>query len=434
MKIIDTIICAKTIISIDKNDTIFNDYSLIIDKGKIIDILPNSNIDKYQADNIIHRQLLIPGLINAHTHSPMNLFKGLACDKPLDIWLKDYIWPAEAKFVNRDFVKTGTQCAIAEMIKSGITCFNDMYFFADETAKICEKIGMRFGMGLFFLDFPTVWAENNLEYLQKATKLYERYKNNSLVQPILAPHSIYAVADKTLQKVLQLSNKFQIPIHIHLHETKNEIAESLKTSGIRPIERLNKLGLLNENLIAAHMVHLTNDEKLQIKTTKTNIVHCPKSNLKLGSGIADIKSLDEYGINIAIGTDSSASNNNLDMFSEMQYAALLAKGTNLDAEAIGAYKTLKMATINGAKAIGLADKIGSLEIGKAADIVALDINDISCQPWFDVVTQLIYSASKDQVSDVWIAGKRVLCNKKLVQLNENDLLEDIKRWQNKFNK
>ena len=432
MQAVDFIINADVIVTVNENNQVLTEHALIINDGKIIDILPQSETTNYQTNNQIHKNLLSPGFINMHTHAAMNVFKGLACDKPLASWLDEYIWPAEHKLASPEMIHAGTELALAEMIKSGITCFNDMYFYADTTASLCEQHGMRCALGLIVLDFPTPWAETSSQYFDKVKNLYHKFNNLDLITPVLAPHAPYTVGDKSLTKVRNLADKFNLPVHMHIHESQYEIAQSLKEFNVRPLKRLENLGFLDLNLIAVHMVHLNQDEIKCLKQSYATVVHCPKSNLKLASGIADIKTLNDNGINLSLGTDGAASNNNLDLLAEAQYACLLAKGQSLDATAITAGMALRMATINGAKALGLENKIGSLEIGKQADIVAFNTDDINCQPCFNPFSQIIYSCNKSQISDVWIAGKQLLKDGELLTIDEQELLLSAQWWQEKI--
>jgi len=433
MHTVDTLIHAKWILTVNKNNDALHKHTLVIDQNKIIDIVPSNNL-QYQSKHSFDRShhTLIPGLINAHSHAGMNLFKGLADDMPLQSWLYDHILPAETTHVDENFISDGVEIAIAEMIKSGTTCFNDMYYFPNLTAQLALKHGIRAAIGLIALDFPTIWADNIDEYLRKGIKLHDHYAGSSHIKPIFAPHSPYALSDESFKKVLTYAEQIDARIHMHIHETEQELKDSIQQHGARPLARLDALGLLSPNLIAVHMAHLKPQEMNRLKETNTHVVHCPTSNLKLASGICNTTALQQAGINTALGTDGSASNNSLDMIHEMKLAALLAKGTSLDASALDANTVLRMATINGAKALGWADKIGSLEIGKQADIVAIDTHDIGCQPHYNPVSQLVYSVGKQQVSDVWVDGKTLLKDRQLRTLQEDELLQRAAYWQKKI--
>jgi len=432
---IDTIIAPHWIISVNDDNEVLNNHSLVIDNGVIIDILPNDQVEaKYQAHDT-HRlagQAVIPGLINSHTHAAMNLFRGLADDLPLMEWLQEHIWPAEQRHTNQEFVNVGTRLAIAEMLRSGTTCFNDMYFFPNETANVAIETGIRACVGLIVIDFPTVWASDADEYIHKGLQLHDKLRHQSLVTTSFAPHAPYTVSDAPLQKLLTLSEELDIPVHMHIHETADEVKAAVDATGKRPLERLKELGALSPKLIGVHMTQLTQNEIKTLATEACHVIHCPESNQKLASGLCPVQTLIDTGVNVALGTDGAASNNDLDMLGEMRSAALLGKITSMDAQAVNATTALRMATINGAKALGLDEKIGSLEIGKAADITAIQLNSIETQPVYDPVSQLVYAAGRENVTNVWVAGKHKLNNRVLTSINETRLLEDVAKWQHQI--
>ena len=432
---IDTIIHATWIVPVEPKNTIHNNYSIAIHEGRINDILPKQEIlKKYSSDVEISldNQLLIPGLINSHTHSPMSLMRGLADDLPLMGWLNNHIWPTEQKHVSAEFVFDGSSLACAEMIRSGTTCFNDMYFFPDETARAVEQSGMRATLGLILIDFPSAWAKDPDEYLSKGFELHDQLHNNSLISTAFAPHAPYTVSDEPLKRISTYAEELDIPIHIHLHETADEVEQAISQSGKRPIARLHELGLLSPRLLAVHMTQLTDDEINLVAETGTQILHCPESNLKLASGFCPVFKLQQAGINVALGTDSASSNNDLDMISEMRTAALLAKAVANNASALPADEILRMATINAAKALGLDSEIGSLEPGKSADITAIDLSGIENQPVYNPVSQLIYSAGRENVTNVWVAGNHLLKNRVLTTLDEKSILQKAAYWQEKI--
>lgn len=434
---IETIIHATWIIPVEPKNTVLNDYSIAIHDGRIHDLLPKQEIlDKYTSDVEINlaNHVLIPGLINSHTHSPMSLMRGLADDLPLMDWLNNYIWPTEHKHVSAEFVLDGSLLACAEMIRSGTTCFNDMYFFPEETARAVEQSGMRAKLGLILIDFPSAWAKDADEYLSKGLELHDQLHNNSLISTAFAPHAPYTVSDEPLKRIATYAEELDIPIHIHLHETTDEVDQAVTQTGKRPIERLNELGLLSPRLLGVHMTQLTDDEINLIAETGTHVLHCPESNLKLASGFCPTFRLQQTGINIALGTDGAASNNDLDMMAEMQTAALLAKAVANNASALPAEDVLRMATINAAKALGLDSEIGSLEIGKSADISAIDLGGIENQPVYNPVSQLIYSAGRENVTNVWVSGNHLLKDKELTTLDKNSILQKANYWQEKIKK
>jgi len=364
----------------------------------------------------------------------MSLFRGLANDLPLMDWLNNHIWPAEKKWISPKFVKDGTKLAVAEMIRSGTTCFNDMYFFSDNTAEVCVNIGMRVVIGLIVIDLPTSWASNSDEYLTKGEFIHDTFKHNPLISTAFAPHAPYTVSDDSLKRIAVLAEELDIPIHMHIHETSDEIEQSINQYGKRPLERLSDLGLLSSRLIAVHMTQLEQNEIDEIKKTRVSVVHCPESNLKLASGFCPVGKLQKNNINVCIGTDGAASNNDLDMLGEMHITALLAKGVNNDCACSDAHTTLRMATLNGAKALGMSESIGSLKKGKQADVVAIDLNQIETIPLYEPLSQIIYAADRRQISDVWVAGKRLLENRELTTLKYEELLENSKLWGEKIKK
>jgi len=435
IKTVDSIIHAQWIIPVEPDETVYENHSLVMQQGKILDILPTHRCHKKyqsQTEHNLDSHALIPGLINTHTHAAMSLMRGMADDLPLMEWLSEHIWPAEGKCVNYQFVKDGTDLAIAEMLRGGTTTFNDMYFFPDAAAKSAEEAGIRASLGLIVIDFPSAWAKNSDDYLHKGLQLHEQFRHHPLISTAFAPHAPYTVSDEPLEKVKTYAEKLDIPIHIHLHETKDEVDQAVANTGMRPIARLEKLGLLSPLLICVHMTQLEEGEIKQLKRHGVHVVHCPESNLKLASGFCPVSKLSKNKINIAIGTDGAASNNDLDMISEMRSAALLAKAVAGDASAIPAHTALKMATLNGAKALGLDSVTGSLTKGKAADITAIDLNTIETQPIYYPISQIVYSSSRNQVSDVWVQGKHLLNNRQLTTLNEQQIKLKAAEWGEKI--
>jgi len=432
MQKIDIIIEAGWIIPVEPANTILEDASIAIHNGVILEILSTEQAHiKYQPDtqHCLPNHVLTPGFINAHTHASMSLLRGLADDMPLMQWLQDHIWPAETQHVNEAFVRDGTQLAIAEMLRSGTTCFNDMYFYPDITAKVAIESGIRAVVGLIVLDSPTIWAANADEYIDKGLEVNDYLRDHDLVSTAFAPHAPYTVSDNPLQRIQMLTNEVDIPIHMHVHETIDEIQHSIKTHNMRPIERLKQLGLLSPNLLAVHMTQLEESEIADIAENGVHVIHCPESNLKLASGFCPVNALTDAGVNVALGTDGAASNNDLDMSSEMRTAALLAKGVTNNASNLPATQALEMATLNGARALGLDGKTGSLVAGKAADIIAIDLNSIEMQPLYNPVSQLVYAGSRDKITDVWVNGQHLLSNRQLIRLNEQEILDKAKSWQ-----
>ncbi|PCH60579.1 MAG: N-ethylammeline chlorohydrolase [Gammaproteobacteria bacterium] len=440
MQHVDSIIHARWVIPVEANDQTTNDqvlehHAIIIDNGRIKAIAPSDEArQQFQSDDIVELEehALIPGLINAHTHVAMNLFRGMSDDLPLMTWLNDHIWPAEKKWISSEFVHDGSMLAIAEMLRGGTTCFNDMYFFPDITARVALSAGMRCSIGLITIDFPTVWAQNADEYLSKGVAVHDEFKNESLISTAFAPHAPYTVSDEALAKIRTLADEMDIPIHMHIHETSHEVDQAFSDSGKRPLQRLHELGLLSPRLLAVHMTQLTDQEITLCAEQGVHIIHCPESNLKLASGFCPVTRLLDAGANIALGTDSAASNNDLDMFGEMRTAALLAKGVAGDASALPAAQALYCATMGGAKALAMDNEIGSLTVGKHADITAVNLSAIETQPVYDPISHLVYCGSSHQVSNVWVNGKRLLNQGKLTQLDIGAIQQRCNIWRERL--
>jgi 5-methylthioadenosine/S-adenosylhomocysteine deaminase len=433
--IVDTLIHARWIIPVEPESVTYEHHTLVIDSGNIIDLLPTGLAkQKYQGTVTEHRDnhALLPGLVNCHTHAAMTLMRGIADDLPLMDWLQNHIWPLEHQWMSEAFVKDGTDLAIAEMIRGGTTCFNDMYFFPDITAKQAIEHGIRATVGMIVIDFPSVWAQKSDEYIEKGLALHDQLRLSDLCSTAFAPHAPYTVSDEPLQKIKTLADELELPIHIHLHETLHEVDQAQAQTGQRPLQRLMELGLVNPSLIAVHMTQLTDEEISLFAESGAHIVHCPESNLKLASGFCQLAKCLAAGINVALGTDGAASNNDLDMFGEMRTAALLGKAVAADASAIPAMTALRMATINGAKALGLEAKCGSLSLGKAADVIAIDLSQLETQPLYCPVSQIVYAASRQQVTDVWVAGRRLLKQRQLTTINSDDLKARIVLWQQRL--
>ncbi len=382
---------------------------------------------------ILDRHALIPGLVNCHTHAAMSLLRGIADDLQLMDWLQNHIWPAEQKWVGEAFVRDGVDLAIAEMLRCGTTCFNDMYFFPESAAQQAVQHGIRANIGLIVFDFPTVWAENADAYLTKGLALHEKLRHENLLSLSFAPHAPYTVSDAPLRSVLTYADEMNLTVHMHLHETAHEVDEQKQKTGQTPIQRLQQIGLLNPSFIGVHMTQMTPAEIAAYAETGAHIVHCPESNLKLASGFCPVAACLAAGINVALGTDGAASNNDLDMISEMRTAALLAKAVAGDAGVVSAATALRMATLNGAKALGLEANIGSLSVGKQADVVAIDLSELETQPLFNPLAQIVYAADRRQVSDVWVAGRQLLKNRQLTTMDLAALGERVAVWQQRLN-
>jgi len=432
---IDTLLDAQSIVPIVPDRATLMHHSIALDAGRIVALLPTAEAHaRYEAKRhmVLPNHGLIPGLINTHTHAAMNLMRGLADDLPLMSWLEQHIWPAEAAHVSETFVYDGTLLACAEMLRAGITCFNDMYFFPDAAARAVLNAGMRATLGMILLEFPSAYAGDADAYLHRGLEIRDTFRDEPLLNFCLAPHAPYTVSDKSFAKVLTYAEQLNVPIHMHVHETRDEINQSIALYGVRPIERLSRLGLLGLNLIAVHAVHLESEEISLLAQQGCHVAHCPSSNLKLASGISPIGSLIKAGVNIGLGTDGAASNNRLELFGEMRLAALLAKAASDQADTLPAHEALAMATIHGAKALGLDSEIGSLEIGKAADLVAVDLSSLETTPCYDVASHLVYAAGREHVSHVWVAGELLVEDRRLTRLNVDAILGKASHWRSKL--
>jgi 5-methylthioadenosine/S-adenosylhomocysteine deaminase len=432
MQTIDTLVHARWIVPVEPDQCIYEHHSLAVHEGRILTILPTDQARGLYAAGVEHdldRHLLIPGLVNAHTHAAMTLLRGLADDLPLNEWLHKHIWPAESRWVNEEFVHDGSRLAIAEMLRGGTTCFNDMYFFPDVTARTASHCGMRACVGLIVLDFPTVWAQDADEYISKGLAVYDQYRGDPLIHTAFAPHAPYTVSDAPLGRIRVLADELDIGVHMHVHETSEEIRTAMELTGMRPLARLQQLGLVSPVLMAVHMTQLVREEIAGLANGGGHVVHCPESNMKLASGFCPVAELAGAGINIAIGTDGPASNNDLDMIGEMRTAALLGKVVSGDASALPAHQILRMATLNGALALGLGEETGSLIPGKWADMAAIRLDTIETQPLFDPVSQLVYACGRNQVSDVWVAGQHLLKDRHLTTLDIHEILYRARDWQ-----
>ncbi|HSC47532.1 MAG TPA: TRZ/ATZ family hydrolase [Gammaproteobacteria bacterium] len=435
MDTVDALIHARWIIPVEPEGRVLEQHALVVHHGRIAALLPSDEAKRrYRADETLDlpRHALIPGLVNAHTHAAMSLLRGVADDLPLKPWLEDHVWPLEHRWVSPEFVREGTELAMAEMLRGGITCFNDMYFFPEASAQAIHEAGMRASLGMVVFDFPSPWGSGPEDYLHKGLTLRDRHKNDPLLSFMFAPHATYTVSPPWLKKVRALADELDLPVHTHLHETAEEVAESVKVHGKRPIASLLELGLFTPSLLAAHMTQLTEGEIAETARCGVSVVHCPSSNLKLASGFCPVAELIKAGVNVALGTDGAASNNTLDMFAEMRIAALLAKGVAGDAAAVPAAKALSMVTLNGARALGLERDTGSLTPGKWADLAAVDLGMADTQPVHHPLSALVYAAGRHQVSDVWVAGKRLLKDGTPTTVDIAAILQKAEAWRGRI--
>lgn len=431
----DLIVNARWVVPVEPPGVVLDNQAIVISEGRIIAIAPQSESAlQFTADTVIQRNehAVIPGLVNAHTHAAMSLMRGLADDLPLNDWLEHHVWPAESRWVSVDFVRDGTELAVLEMIRGGTTCFQDMYYFPDVAAQTAIDMGIRAVVGMIVIEQPTIWAAHAEEYLSKGLAVHDQFRGHAHVRTAFAPHAPYTVSDETLERIRVLADELEVPVHMHVHETAAEVGDAVRESGRRPLARLDALGLVNRQLAAVHVTDLLDDEIDRLGERGVSVIHCPQSNLKLASGFCRTADLLKAGINVALGTDGAGSNNDLDMFGEMQTAALIGKAVSGDAGAITAADALAMATINGARALGWADEIGSLSVGKRADLVAVDLSAPATRPLYNPISQLVYAASRDQVSDVWVAGQPILVDQQFANFDTDALYDRVDGWRRRI--
>ena len=431
----ETIIHARWIAPVDGTHRWLENHAVVVSQGRIAAILPREQAGPAYPDaEVIERgrHLLVPGFINAHTHAAMNLMRGVANDLPLMPWLQQHIWPLESEFMSKVFVADGTDLAMAEMIRGGTTCFNDMYFFPDVVAEHVDRAGMRAAIGMILIDFPTVWAATPDEYVDKGLAVHDAWRHHERIITPFAPHAPYTVSDGPLAKMRTYADEMDVRVHMHIHETAFEVDSAVAEHGQRPLARLDALGLLTPNLLAVHMTQLTAAEIERCAAAGVHVIHSPESNLKLASGLAPVQKLRDAGVNVALGTDGAASNNDLDMIGEMRTAALIGKVAGNDAAAVSADAVLEMATIAGARALGIADRTGSIEVGKAADLAAIDLGELETRPVFDPIAALVYSANRQQVTDTWVAGRALMRDRQLTTLDIDDLMHRADAWADKL--
>jgi 5-methylthioadenosine/S-adenosylhomocysteine deaminase len=432
---VDLLITARWVVPVQPDRVVLEDHAVAVHEGSIVDVLPvRDAAAKYAPRERVDlpEHALIPGLVNAHTHNPMTLLRGLADDLPLMTWLREHIWPVESKVMGPEFVRDGVELAIAEMLRGGTTCCSEDYFFPDAQAQAYKAHGFRAMVALPIIEFPSAWAQTRDEYFERALAVHDQYRGDPRVGTTFGPHAPYTVADESFARIRTLSDQLDIPVHLHLMETSQEVEDGKREHGLRPMQRLQKLGLVNDRLIAVHMTQVSDPEIALCAEAGVSVVHCPESNLKLASGFCPAEKLRRGGVNLALGTDGCASNNDLDMFGELRTAALLAKGVAGDAAAFDDAFALRAATLNGAKALQLDAKIGSIETGKRADLVAVKMDEVETQPLYNVVSQLAYAVSRRQVSDVWIDGARKLDDGALVDFDLAGVLEKTRRWRERI--
>jgi len=438
MTLVETLIECRWLVPIRPRGHVLEDHAIALDQGRIVAVLPTAEArQRYSAARRVElpTHVVTPGLINAHTHAAMTLLRGVGDDLPLMRWLNERIWPLEKALVSEEFVFDGSRLAALEMLRAGVTCCSDMYFFPEAAARAMREVGMRAVVGVIAIEFASAFARDAAEYLHRGLAARDALRDDPLVSFTLAPHAPYTVSDPTFERVAMLAEELDLPIHLHVHETEHEIEESIAQYGLRPLARLDRLGLVSERLIAVHGIHLNPAEIELLATRGASVAHCPTSNLKLASGMAPASALLDAGINLALGTDGASSNNRLDILGEARLAALLAKGITLSADALPAEQVLECATLGGARALGLAERIGSIEVGKDADLAAFDLSAPEATPCFDPVSHLVYAASRESVSDVWVAGQHVVRTRQVVTHAGDDVstvvLRPIGAWQNR---
>ena len=434
MQPIDTLILAAFVVPVEPRGVLAK-HAVAISHGRIVAVLPEGEaLSRYEARRVVRldRHALIPGLVNLHCHMAMSLLRGIADDVPLMTGLEKHIWPTEGRHVGDAFVHDGSLLAMAEMLRAGVTCVNDMYFFPEASARAALRCGMRAALGIIAIEFPSAYAADAASCLQKGFATRDAYKGEPLLTFCLAPHAPYTVADETLKRIVVLSEELDLPIHTHVHETLGEIEQSLAQHHTRPIERLRHLGLVGPRLIAVHAVHVNERELDLFAREHVSVAHCPSSNMKLASGIAPVAAMRGRGIGVGLGTDGAASNNRLDVLTEMRTAALLAKVAGADACAVSAEEALAMATLEPARALGLEAQIGSIVAGKSADLTAVELSALETLPCFDPVSHLVYAAGREHVTHVWVSGEPRVFERRLTGLDEEDIAARAHWWQSRI--
>ena len=430
----DLIIHPTYVVPIVPRDQVLTEHSIVVSAGVISAVIPTADARLLPADSHVElpHQALMPGLINCHGHSAMTLLRGYADDYPLMTWLQNHIWPAESEFVSEAFVQDGTDLAMAELIQGGTTTFSDMYFFPDITAARAQRAGMRAQIAFPVMDIPTAWAADAETYLAKGLALRDHYRHADKIEIAFGPHSNYTVSEQTLRRVATLAHELDAAIQIHLHETKHEVLMSVENIGERPIDQLSRIGLLGPRTQCVHMTALGEQDIDTVIGNGAHVVHCPRSNMKLASGICPTQKLLNRGVNVALGTDGAASNNRLNMLSELQCAALLAKIGSEDATAISAMDALEMATLRGARALGYEQLIGSIEIGKRADLIAIDMGSAAMQPVHNVISQLVYATNGSEVTHSWVDGQLLLQDRQLTTIDLRAVIIRAAHWRDQL--
>ncbi len=428
----DLVIKNAWVLTLDEKFTEYKNGFIAIRDGKIEKV--GESIENLEAKEVVdaNGNIVLPGFINTHTHAAMTLLRGYGSDNPLKVWLEQYIWPVEGKFVSYEFVKDGTDIACYEMLRNGITCFVDMYFYENAVADAIKEAGMRGVLTTGILDFPTPGAKTPEEGIQKTVDFINQHKNDNFIYPAIGPHAPYTCNPKTLEKAMEVATNYNVLYHIHVSETLHEVEDIKNRYGNTPVKHLDNIGVLNERVLAAHMVHPTEEEIEILAEKKVKIAHCPESNLKLASGVAPVPKMLENSITVSFGTDGTASNDDLDIIGELSTAAKLHKGVNYDPTVLNAKQVIAMATRDAAKSILLDDKIGTIETGKLADLVIIDINQPHLQPLFDPYIQIVYSGKGSDVDTVIINGRVVVKNKIVQTVEKDKVLYIAKKWRERI--
>ncbi|MEY2700635.1 MAG: hypothetical protein RIQ52_1390 [Pseudomonadota bacterium] len=430
--IIDSLVCAPWILPVQPLGTVHENSAIAIHHGRILGIHPRHEaLELYQPLQLhdLEQHVLLPGFINAHTHAPMSLLRGFADDRPLMAWLHEHIWPAERRWLSPDWIRDGVRLAMAEMLRSGTTCFNDMYFFPEVVMHEALETGLRCSGGMIVMDYPSAWAEDVDTYLRQGLEMRERFRHHALASFVFAPHAPYTVSDGTLERIRTLADELDCGIHMHVHETAHEITQSIEQHGVRPLARLDRLGLLTPRLMAVHMTQLLASEIDLLADRGVSVIHCPESNMKLASGFCPVTPLHQAGVTLALGTDGAASNNDLDMLGEMRSAAFMAKAVSMDPSSMPAHQALHCATLGGATALGIDAVTGSLNPGKWADMIAVNLETLETQPCFDVASTLVYAADRRQVTHAWVAGRLLMRERELTSMDLEDIQQRTRHWQ-----
>ncbi len=435
MQPVDYIICGDYVLTMNEKMDLIQNGAVAVKDKKIVDVdTADSILKRYFSEKLIEGKgrVVLPGLINTHTHAAMVYFRGLADDIPLKDWLEKYIWPAENKWLGPEFVSDAVELACLEMLKGGVATYNDMYFFGDSAAKATKEMGMRAVLGAGILDFPTATAKTPDEYFENAERFANNWKGDELIAPCIAPHATYTCSSETFKKSKILAEKFDVPLHIHLSETEWEVNEIISRYGKRPVAHLESIGFLDERVLAAHCVWLDNVDIELLAKRRCGVSHCIESNLKLASGIARVPDMLKAGVKVTFGTDGAASNNDLSILSEMSTAAKIHKTMANDPTILDSKTALLMATRWGAEVLGLGNKIGSIEKDKFADIITINLKKPHLTPIYDVYSHIVYAAMASDVETVMVNGNLVVNDGRLITGNEDDILQKASEWGEKI--